>query len=192
MAWPISSDFKYSSSSKTFDGYYFIHKVIARITFLQILYPCLYYLEGPSWCFTDHFLVINLSDYSPFCLPQKYYFLDLFKIFLFCNKWQLSLIILVTFGHLGLNFVERITLLLLLSLLTIFLLGHFEWFYYFFGKYHELFLDPDIYEKENLNILLIRMNIHYLYCNYVVKVELHPSGCLDASDRRWLVTRIGI
>ena len=50
---------------------------------------------------------------------------------------KLSLLNLVTFGPLGLNFVEKITLLLLLLLLTVFSLHHFKWFYLFFQKCHE-------------------------------------------------------
>ena len=40
--------------------------------FLQLLH----YLEGLSWCCTDHFLVINLSYYSPFYLLQEYDFFE--------------------------------------------------------------------------------------------------------------------
>ena len=55
-----SSDFKYSSSSKRSSCIHALH-----------------YLEGPSWCCTNHFLVISLSDYASFCLPQEYYFLEM-------------------------------------------------------------------------------------------------------------------
>ena len=41
LTWMNSSDFKHSSSSKTFDGCYFIHKLLQESHFfLQLLYPC--------------------------------------------------------------------------------------------------------------------------------------------------------
>ena len=102
----------YSFSNKAFDGCYFIHKVITRITFLlQLLYTC-FVLSRRSFIMLYGSLRDNKSFrlfFLLFATRILFFRNNPFKISLFCNKWKLSLIILVAFGPLGFHFVEKIT-----------------------------------------------------------------------------------
>ena len=90
--------------------------------FLQLFYPC-FSLSRASFLMLYGSLLSNtfLRLFS-FLFATRFYFSgnNPFKILLFCIKLKLSLNILVTFGLVGLFFFEKITLLFLLLLLTIF------------------------------------------------------------------------